>query len=694
VRFQSLLLLLALCMALPARAQNTDYPTLDALAKLNVPAFRYTDMLGRMASSDPSYKAPAEPPQYEIGDLDFFWLDFGENYNPKYVKVELRGMTRRVLIWADTTVDYPNWRAQALARQLESAVLDPTQRIFQFAEPPGVDGDARLTVAMIHDPDGTHLGYFSRRYALPKKLRAHANQREMLVVNLALDDEYDFYDEILLDVIAHEYLHILHYHSDFGEELWLDEALASYAGFQASKPYLSRSTGHIVADEFLAAPGVGLTQWQAVEDKSTKYGAGLLFIMYLTQRFGQDILPPLLADPANGWASVAKVLNEEAGAFADEVFADWVLANYFLNVHHGYGYRELDADLTPPEPSAAYNSFPASHESRLPQYSTDYIAVDARGAETLLMRLWQAPEARLVSANTGDGNHFYYAMTSDKSNSSLTRAFDLTAVNKAWLEYKVWYDLEDDIEYGFVTVSADGGETWDSLTGILMSSSDIYEDYYARGYTGRLANWITDRVNLSAYAPGQVLIRFEVLSGYGTSYRGMAIDDLRIKAIDFADDFETDDAAWIAEGWLRTDNRLPNRTWLQAVQESRDGLHVSRALLTGDGELRMEILPGVSQVLVALSPVVPGTGLPADYELELYLLDAAGEVMVVSRECTVTTTHVLNFRDGPNGTKIGLVPEGAALDALDREGDWYMVEHAGRQGWIHGDYVHKAGKCP
>ena len=74
MRFQSLLLLLALCMALPARAQNADYPTLDALAKLNVPAFRYTDMLGRMSTSDPSYEPPAEPPQYESAiSISFGW---------------------------------------------------------------------------------------------------------------------------------------------------------------------------------------------------------------------------------------------------------------------------------------------------------------------------------------------------------------------------------------------------------------------------------------------------------------------------------------------------------------------------------------------------------------------------------------------------------------------------------------------
>ena len=130
------------------------------------------------------------------------------------------------------------------------------------------------------------------------------------------------------------------------------------------------------------------------------------------------------------------------------------------------------------------------------------------------------------------------------------------------------------------------------------------------------------------------------------------------------------------------------------MQDTRDSLQVSRSLITGSGDLTLDIQPGVSQVLIAVSPVVPYTSLTTEYELELNLMNAASENIVVSRECTVTTTHVLNFRASPNGNKIGLVPEGAALDAFDREGDWFQVEYAGRQGWIHADYVHTAGNCP
>lgn len=694
MRFRITLFLFALALQLPALAQDARYPTLDALAKLEVPAFDYADMVSRMSGKDTSYAPPTEPPHYEIGDRETFMLIMGEDIAYESVDMELRGLTDRVLIWVLEDANYPRWRAQQMAQRLETNVLDPVQALVRFAEPPGVDGDPRLYVALSMDPESQYFGYFLETSARPKNLYPNSNQHEMLVVNLAADDDFDFFDDILIDVVAHEYMHILQSLIDHGEELWLNEAIATYVGYVASKPFLSSSALQSFGNSFLEAPDTGLTQWRALEDMTNKYGAGGLFIAYLVERFGDGIVARLLADQANGWRSITKVLREDHGAAADEIFADWVLANYFLDYRRGYGYKAIEADLTAPQPTASYNSFPATHESRLPQYSTDYIAVDARGADKLRLNLWQEADARLVNEATPEGDHFYYAVTSDDANSTLTRAFDLSEVKSAWVEFRVWYDLEEDYEYGYVTVSEDGGESWRALRGIYMRSSDLYDDYYPAGYSRSTANWLPERIGLSQYAPGQILLRFEVNSSYATKHGGMAIDDLRIDTIDFRDSFETHDDSWIADGWIRSDNRLPNNTWLQVVQDTRDGLQVSRALMRGTGDLTVELLPGVSQALVAVSPVVPYTSLKTEYELALNLLNAAGEIMVLSRECTVTTTHALNFRDAPNGAKIGLLPQGATVDALDRQGDWFMVDHNGRLGWVHGDYLRKAGNCP
>ena len=61
--------------------------------------------------------------------------------------------------------------------------------------------------------------------------------------------------------------------------------------------------------------------------------------------------------------------------------------------------------------------------------------------------------------------------------------------------------------------------------------------------------------------------------------------------------------------------------------------------------------------------------------------------------CNVTTTHKLNFRDGPGGNRIGSMPEGATLAATARTAGWFNVEYEGEPGWISADYVETEGAC-
>ncbi len=77
MRFKSLSFIVMLLLHLPLLAQESDFPTLDALANLDTPAFDYADMVGRMSRMNPLHEPPASPPQYEIGDRDWFSLTFG-----------------------------------------------------------------------------------------------------------------------------------------------------------------------------------------------------------------------------------------------------------------------------------------------------------------------------------------------------------------------------------------------------------------------------------------------------------------------------------------------------------------------------------------------------------------------------------------------------------------------------------------
>ena len=63
--------------------------------------------------------------------------------------------------------------------------------------------------------------------------------------------------------------------------------------------------------------------------------------------------------------------------------------------------------------------------------------------------------------------------------------------------------------------------------------------------------------------------------------------------------------------------------------------------------------------------------------------------------CSVTATDILNLRSDPStsGTVLHAVPTSARLSATMRTTYWFRVNYGGRTGWLHGDYLNKAGDC-
>ncbi len=688
---RTLLIVLALLPLLPLDAQDSEYPTLQALADLQIPALDYVDVAQRFDSFDQSLSPPAESQDYQIGDRQSFYLPIDDQWTERLITTELRGMTKNALVWVQESAEFTRREAQEIADRVEADVISALTQLFNFSMPPGIDGDPRLFVIMMRQPRFSRPAFFDQRHLRPRTLHRLSNQREMMVFNLAIGDDFELPVDYIVATIAHEYQHILLHHRDAGELRWLDEAFSSFVEHYIGSPYVAEW----LAEGFMPAPNTGLTHMLQGDNRWAKYGAGGLFAIYLADRFGDSILASLHAEAADGWAAIDKALRDAAGLSADEVFADWVLANYYQDAKRGFGYSGLDDQLVPINPAPTVNSFPARHSGRLPQYSAEYLALNVADGDKLSIRLTQPSEARFVELAPYEGERFYYAVTTDRSSSRLTRSIELSESSRpVWLRFRVWHDLAEHYEFGYFQISADGGDTWSVLPGNHTRPSSYYGLFYDNCYTGRSGRWLLEAIDLSEFAPGNIILRFEVLTETVTSYKGMAIDDLRIETIDFHDGFESANSGWIEEGWIRTDNRLPNNTWLQVVQETEAGLEVTRSLMAGSGERIVDLLPGVDSVVVAISPVVLQTALESEYALEVNLLDADGNEIVVEFSCQLTTTAGLNFRDAPNGNKIGLVPQGAALWALDRSGDWFQVEYESQRGWIHGGYVTRTGNCP
>src|SRR5581483_4031092 len=188
------------------------------------------------------------------------------------------------------------------------------------------------------------------------------------------------------------------------------------------------------------------------------------------------------------------------------------------------------------------------------------------GAATIRFR--GVPTVQLIGADPHDGPYEWWSNRGDSIDSRLTRSVDLRSVSKATLRFWIWYDVEQDFDYGYVEVSEDGGRTWQTLSTADTTDSNPNGQNYGNGFTGTSggadATWVQETVDLSRYAGRQILLRFEYVTDDSFNSDGIAIDDVEIPEIGFKDSATSDDG-WQADGFTRIDNRWPETYLVEVI---------------------------------------------------------------------------------------------------------------------------------
>ena len=197
-------------------------------------------------------------------------------------------------------------------------------------------------------------------------------------------------------------------------------------------------------------------------------------------------------------------------------------------------------------------------------------------------------------------------------------------MSDASLTFDLWFDIEEGFDFTYVLASRDGGLSWDVLEGSHSTVDDPLGQSFGPAYTGksgggRNARWVEEEIDLSEYAGGEVLVRFEYVTDQAVHAEGMVLDDLRLEATGFFDDAEAD-AGWTAEGFFRTDNRVPQTYGVRVVEFGTDARVIEIPL---DETLRGEVaLPADGPGFVVLvAPAAPVTGVPAAYWLALEYIE-------------------------------------------------------------------------
>ena len=219
---------------------------------------------------------------------------------------------------------------------------------------------------------------------------------------------------------------------------------------------------------------------------------------------------------------------------------------------------EYEETTTQPQLSARY------YEVRLPEGDA---AMEFEGEATVAQ----------VGTECHSGRFCWWSGNGDSIDTTLEREFDLSGVESAMLEFWMWYEIEEDWDYAFVSVSTDGGEMWTTLDGEHTTREDPLGANYGAGITGisgsnrgggKSAEWVRERMDLSEYAGAggeSVLVRFEYITDEGVNLDGIVIDDIAVAELGFADDVETN-GDWQANGFRRIDNVLPQAFVLRLIE--------------------------------------------------------------------------------------------------------------------------------
>ena len=361
---------------------------------------------------------------------------------------------------------------------------------------------------------------------------------------------------------AHEWQHLLQSYTDPVEDVWVNEGLSDYAQSLVGYVDGTATVYHPGADSHLVCfQGYGLVRtryntnprdcggaqnslnlWNegAPAEVLADYGIAYQFMLYLRDRFGPAVLERLHRDGSHqGLAGVAAALGPDVKLtsvihdFQTMNLVDKVVGDTPAGVMTGVPKRKVTAaslrasvNLANPAsfdyPGAAPNG---ADYVRLRDASgrfltgADLTGVRFTGARTLPPRplQWTVRDGALFSGNTSS------------LDAAAVVAVTVPAADPT-LRLRAKYTTEPGYDYGYVTVSTDGGKTYTAVAGNHTVTAP-----YGPALNGTSDGFQPQSYDLTAYAGKRVLIGFRYVSDSSINEGGWLIDDVSVGATRVSD---------------------------------------------------------------------------------------------------------------------------------------------------------------
>lgn len=354
---------------------------------------------------------------------------------------------------------------------------------------------------------------------------------------------------------AHEWQHLLQSYTDPAEEGWVNEGLSDYAQTLVGYVDGTATVHHRGADSHLVCfQGFGLVRtrfntnprdcggaqnslhlWDegAPAEVLADYGNAYQFMLYLRDRFGPTALERLHRDGRHqGLAAVAAALGPDVKLsavihdFQTMTLVDKIVGDTPDGAMAGVPRRKVTSaslrstvNLANPAsfdyPGAAPNG---ADYVRLRTAAgrflrgADLTDVRFRGARTLPARplQWTVRDGALFSGDTGG------------LDAAAVVAVQVPAADPT-LRFRAKYTTEPGYDYGYVTVSADGGRTYTAIPGDHTVAAPL-----GPALNGTSAVFAPQTYDLRAYAGKRVLLGFRYVTDSAVNAGGWLVDDVTV----------------------------------------------------------------------------------------------------------------------------------------------------------------------
>jgi immune inhibitor A len=556
-----------------------------------------------------------EPWGFEIGDAHEFWVTNQDTQKYSQVAARLVYETPHTFIFVEQGVNLDEGKLKRLADRFEKHTYPTNRKFFGEEWSPGVDNDPHLTVLFAGN---MRYHYQNSRDEFSRLVNRFSNEMEIFYISA---------DGVRLDdpsgdcALAHEFQHVITWSVDPSEETWLFEGFSELA---CPINGLTAWYTDYISGEFAQQPDTQLNSWSSEPSQApAQLGASHLFVSYFLDRFGEKATRALVAEQENGVDSVDAVLGSlDAGPGFDDVFADWVVANYIndpLLADGRYGYLNLNLPSFDSEAVHGVQDLPVERQTNVGQYAADYIVLQGEG--NLQVDFAGATLVGLAPTPAHSGKYVWWSGRGTNSDTTLTREFDLTGLRQATLTFYTWYDIEKDFDYAYVEVSVDG-KHWETLPGQTTTNNDQNGTNYGNGYTDASHGWVQETIDLTPFVGQRVQVRFEYVTDDGPVHAGIFLDDIEIPELSYHDDAESSEGGWVANGFIRNAIVMPQQWLVQMVKQQDDETTVERLQLHPDstGSWKVHLGPDETAVLV-VSGRTRVTTEPAEYWYMITALD-------------------------------------------------------------------------